>query len=259
MSGKIRALIADDEPLARKGVLAMLKAETDIEVIGESADGLETVAAIQEKSPDLVFLDVQMPGLDGFGVIEHVGVERMPVVIFVTAYDLHALRAFQVHAIDYLLKPLEAERFHVALGRARALLQQHEFSEINQKLTSLLHTLRANRAYPERFVIKSLGSIEVVKVDDIHWVEAEGDYVRLHANGKSYLMREKISALENQLDPATFVRIHRSIIVRIDRIAALKPQSNSDHEVVLRDGRRLSLSRTYHDRVFAALKIAPKQ
>ncbi len=258
MSTKIRALIADDEPLARKGVHAILKAETDITVIGESADGFETVAAIREKSPDLVFLDVQMPGLDGFGVIEQVGVEHMPVVIFVTAYDLHALRAFQVHAIDYLLKPLDAERFHVALGRARALLQQHEFTEINQKLTSLLHTLRANRAYPERFVIKSLGSIEVVKIDDIHWIEAEGDYVRLHVHGKSHLLREKISALENQLDPAVFVRIHRSAIVRLDRIALLKPQSNGDHEVLLRDGRKLSLSRTYHDCVFAALNIAPK-
>ncbi|MCI0694078.1 LytTR family DNA-binding domain-containing protein [candidate division KSB1 bacterium] len=256
MSTKIRALIADDEPLARKGVQAMLKGEADVAIIGESADGLQTVAAIQEKSPDLVFLDVQMPGLDGFGVIEQVGVENVPVVIFVTAYDLHALRAFQVHAIDYLLKPLNAERFHIALGRARALLQQQQFAEVNEKLTSLLNTLRANRAYPERFIIKSLGSIEVVKVSDLDWIEAEGDYVRLHAQGKSHLLREKISALETQLDPAVFVRIHRSIIVRLDRIATLKPQNNGDHVVLLRDGRKLSLSRTYHDRVFTALKIA---
>jgi two-component system LytT family response regulator len=256
MSTKIRALIADDEPLARKGVQAMLKGETDIAIIGESADGLQTVSAIQEKSPDLVFLDVQMPGLDGFGVIEQVGIENMPVVIFVTAYDLHALRAFQVHAIDYLLKPLNAERFHMALGRARALLQQQQFAEVNEKLTCLLNTLRANRAFSERFIIKSLGSIEVVKVSDLDWIEAEGDYVRLHAQGKSHLLREKISALEAQLDPATFVRIHRSIIVRLDRIATLKPQNNGDHLVFLRDGRKLSLSRTYHDRVFAALHIS---
>jgi two-component system LytT family response regulator len=255
MSTKIRALIADDEPLARKGVQAMLKGETDVAIIGESADGLQTVAAIQEKSPDLVFLDVQMPGLDGFGVIERVGVENMPVVIFVTAYDLHALRAFQVHAIDYLLKPLNVERFHIALDRARALLQRQQFAEVNEKLTSLLNTLRANRAYPERFIIKSLGSIEVVKVSDLDWIEAEGDYVRLHAQGKSHLLREKISALETQLDPAMFARIHRSIIVRLDRIVTLRPQNNGDHMILLRDGRKLALSRTYHDRVFAALKI----
>jgi two-component system LytT family response regulator len=236
----------------------MLKGETDVAIIGESTDGLQTVAAIREKSPALVFLDVQMPGLDGFGVIEQIGVENMPVVIFVTAYDLHALRAFQVHAIDYLLKPLNAERFHIALGRARALLQQQQFAEVNDKLTSLLNTLRANRAYPERFIIKSLGSIEVVKVSDLDWIEAEGGYVRLHAQGKSHLLREKISALEMQLDPAMFVRIHRSIIVRLDRIAMLKPQNNGDHVVLLRDGRKLALSRTYHDRVFVALNIPNK-
>jgi two-component system LytT family response regulator len=134
-------------------------------------------------------------------------------------------------------------------------LQQQQFAEVNEKLTALLNTLRANRAYPERFIIKSLGSIEVVKVSDLDWIEAEGDYVRLHAQGKSHLLREKISALETQLDPAVFVRIHRSIIVRIERIAMLKPQNNGDHMVFLRDGRKLSLSRTYHGRVFAALHI----
>ncbi len=249
----IRAIIVDDEPLARKGIRSFLKPEPDVEIVGEAADGVEAVKYIQSLSPNVVFLDVQMPGLDGFGVIEKIGVDKMPIVIFVTAYDLHALKAFQVHAIDYLLKPINPESFHHALQRTRILLKSDRSVEINKKLLSLLQSINVHREYQQRFIIKSTGRITVLSVNDLDWIQADGDYVRLYAKGKYHLMRERISNLEQQLDPSHFIRIHRSIIARIDRVKELKPLINGDHLVILMDGTQLSMSRTYRDKVLASL------
>ena len=252
----LRALIVDDEPIARKGVRSLLKSEEQIEVIGEAANGLEAIEMISKKSPDVVFLDVQMPGLDGFGVIEQIGVGKMPVIIFVTAYDLHALKAFQVHAIDYLLKPINPDNFHIAVERARSLLQTEKSVDINKKLVALLQTMNVNQEYHKRFVLKSTGRMVIVNVDEIDWIEADGDYVRLYVKGRYQLMRERISAIEQQINPAQFIRIHRSVIVRIDRIKEMKPLLNGDHLLTLHDGTQLSLSRTYRDKVLGLIAQA---
>jgi len=201
-----------------------------------------------------VFLDIQMPGLDGFGVIEAVGVGRMPVTVFVTAYDLHALRAFDVHAVDYLLKPVTAERLKVAVARATALLGGAERGALEKKVEALISAMRPPGEKLSRFVIKSIGRVTIVPVDDVDWIEADGDYVKLHTPQKVHLHRERMSVLEKNLDESTFVRIHRSTIVRIARIRELRPMVNGDHLVVLHTGEQLSLSRTLREQVFAALR-----
>jgi two-component system LytT family response regulator len=251
----IKALIVDDEPLARKGIRRLLASE-DVQVVGECADGIEAVNAIQAKRPELVFLDIQMPGLDGFGVISAIGPAAMPVVIFVTAYDLHAMRAFDVHAVDYLLKPVTAARLAIALERARAFVGVPRPSELSRKLDALVRTLTPPQRALERIVIKSIGRVTVVPVEEIDWIEAEGDYVKLHSAQRSYLLREKISTLEEQLDKNSFMRIHRSTIVRVGHVRELRPLVNGDHVVILQGGRQLSLSRTFREQVFARLQFS---
>jgi two-component system LytT family response regulator len=236
----IRALIVDDEPLARRGVRVRLERAGDVEIIGECANGSDAVVAIRELSPDLVFLDVQMPGVDGFGVVEQVGAEQMPIVVFVTAYDAHALKAFDVHALDYLLKPIDDERFDVAVERARRRIAERK--AIGQQLAAVLAELR-----DRRILIKDRGKVIIVNESDIDWVEAEGDYVRVHAGGRGHLLRETMSAIAKRLDPARFARIHRSTIVNVSRIRALKPHPNREYTVVLRDGTQLKLSRGYRN------------
>jgi two-component system LytT family response regulator len=211
---KIRTLIVDDEPLARRGIRAQLDEEADIEIVSECRNGLEAVAAIEEQSPDLVFLDVQMPELDGFGVLEAVGVDRMPVVIFVTAYDQYALRAFDVHALDYLLKPVDAERFASALQRARKQIEHHNVQDLNQRLQRFLDDVQAKQKFTERLVIKSGGRIFFLKVEEIDWIEAADNYVRLHVGRDSHLLRETMNHLEKRLDPDHFLRVHRSRVSR---------------------------------------------
>jgi len=251
---RIRALVADDEPLARRGLKKLLAAHAGLEVAGECEDGLQAVDMIQDLRPDIVFLDIQMPGLDGFGVVEAVGVDRMPVTVFVTAYDLHAMRAFDVHAVDYLLKPVSAERLEVAVARATALLGRAERGGLEKKVEALLRAVRPAGETLSRFVIRSVGRVTIVPVDDVDWIEAEGDYVKLHTPGKVHLHRERMSVLEKNLDPSVFVRIHRSTIVRIARIRELRPLVNGDHLVVLHSGEQLSLSRTLREQVFTALR-----
>jgi two-component system LytT family response regulator len=236
----IRALVVDDEPLARRGIRVRLERAADVEVIGESANGPEAVAAIRELSPDLVFLDVQMPGLDGFGVVEQVGAERMPPVVFVTAYDAHALKAFDVHALDYLLKPIDDERFDVAVERARRRITER--AALGRQLAAVLAELR-----DRRILIKDRGKVIIVNEADVDWVEAEGDYVRIHTGGRGHLLRETMAAMAERLDPARFARIHRSTIVNVSRIRELKPHPNREYTVVLHDGTRLKLSRGYRD------------
>ncbi len=236
----IHALIVDDEPLARRGIRVRLERAGDVEVIGECASGSEAVTVIRHLEPDLVFLDVQMPGLDGFDVVERVGVERMPPVVFVTAYDAHALRAFGVHALDYLLKPIDDERFDTAVERARRRIGERE--AMGRHLAAALGDLR-----PRRILIKDRGRVVILNEADVDWVEAEGDYVRVHAGGRGHLLRETMSAMEERLDPASFARIHRSTIVNVSRIRELKPLPNREYTVVLEDGTKLRLSRSYRD------------
>lgn len=245
----IRALIVDDEPLARQRIRNLLKDEPDIEVVGECADGGEAVASIRDLRPDLVFLDVQMPVLDGFGVLEAVGPERMPAVIFVTAYDRYAIQAFEVNALDYLLKPFDRDRFRRALERARAQLGREPPAEVGERLAAAAEDARgAGRKTLDRIVIKSGGRVFFLRAEEIDWIEAAGNYLRIHAGGEMHLLRETMSGLEARLDPQTFLRIHRSTIVNIERIQELQPLFHGDYVVILRDGTQLNLSRGYKQR-----------
>jgi two-component system, LytTR family, response regulator len=249
MKDRIRAIIVDDEPLAREGVRLHLEGEADIEVIGEAGNGEEAVTLIETVRPDLLFLDVQMPGLDGFGVLEALGPAHMPVTIFTTAYDQFALRAFDAHAIDYVLKPFDTERFRNAIERARLHINGRRRVQMDDRLDSLLDELRTRNQYIERLVVRSGGRILILRVADIDWVEAASNYVRLHAGGKDYLLRETMTALEAKLDPMDFVRIHRSTIVRVDRIRELEPLFQGDYVVILENGTRLTSSRGYREKL----------
>lgn len=248
MRDNIRALIVDDEPLARKGVRRHLASEVDIQVIGECSNGLEAAAIIRKEKPDLVFLDVQMPELDGFGVIAEIGMWEMPAVIFVTAYDAHAIRAFEVQALDYVLKPFEASRFRIAVSRARAEIQRKLNGEINSRLINLLEELRSPKEYSERLAIKSNGRVNFVNVAEIDWIEAANNYVRVHSNRESYLIRETMSSLEAKLDPRRFARVHRSVIVNMGRVKQLKTMFKGEYEIVMQDGKHLPFGRAYRSR-----------
>jgi two-component system LytT family response regulator len=246
---KIKVLVADDEPLARERLSGLLSQEPDIEVVGQARDGEEAVTAIHDDSPDLVFLDVQMPQMSGFDVIEAVGSDKMPLVIFVTAYDQHALKAFQVRALDYLLKPFDRERFKDALGRARKQLERDENGDLGRRLLALVKDLRRDQPKSDRLVVKSGGRLFFLRTDEIDWVEAAGNYVRLHVGPGSHLLRETMNAIEGRLDPEKFFRIHRSRIVNMERIQELQPWLNGEYAVLLRTGTRLTLSRGYREKL----------
>ena len=244
----IRTLIVDDEPLARRRIRRMLARHADVEVIGECANGSEAIVAIREQQPALVFLDVQMPEGDGFAVLESIGVDDAPLIIFVTAYDHYAVRAFEVHALDYLLKPFDRRRFDDALQRAKSRLTS-ERSDVTERALALLEALRAQQSHIERMVIKAGGRAFFLKTEEIDWIEAEGKYVRLHVGRESHLVREAISQIEAQLDPKRFMRIHRSTIVNLDRVRELQPWFHNDYRVILRDGTELMLSRSCRKRL----------
>jgi two-component system, LytTR family, response regulator len=246
---RIRTIIVDDEPLARRGIRAHLKNEKDFEVISECRDGREAVKMIETQAPDLVFLDVQMPELDGFGVVDAIGAARMPAVIFVTAYDRYALRAFEVHALDYLLKPFDDERFAEALLRARRHIERRDIGDLGRRLQDLLDDLQPRPKHAERLVIKSVGRISFLSVGEVDWIEAADNYVRLHAGGESHLLRETMNSLEQRLDPNQFVRIHRSRIVNIQRVKEMRPLFRGEYDVLLKDGTRLETGRGFRDRV----------
>jgi two-component system LytT family response regulator len=252
----IRALIVDDEPLARRGIRARLARFTDFEIAGECGNGRDAITAIATLAPDLVFLDVQMPGTDGFAVVRGVGAERMPMVVFVTAHDAHALRAFDVHALDYLLKPIDDDRFAEAIERVRRRATEREESALGRRLASLLSTVGEVRQAPRRdgrLAIKDRGRVVLLSEGEVDWVEAEGDYVRVHANGQRYLLRETMAAMETRLDTARFARIHRSALVNLARVRELRPHGTRDSMVVLSDGTQLKLGRSYRERFQTAL------
>ena len=239
----MRALVVDDEPLARRGIVLRLKKVKDIEVIGECGDGASAVKKILTLAPDLVFLDVQMPEMDGFEVLRALPADAVPGVIFITAYEQHAVRAFEVHALDYLVKPIDDERFLAAVNRALKLGQ----TQLSHRVLRLLDN--RSGTYVSRFPVRTGQRIQVVPTDEIDWISASGDYAELHARGKLYLIRETMTSLQQKLDPAMFVRIHRSRIIRGDRIRELRLIDNREYVVKLSDGSEHRSSRTYADQL----------
>jgi len=250
---KIRTLIVDDEELARDRIQALLAEQPDVEIVGVCTDGPSAVEAIDKAQPDLVFLDVQMPGMDGFEVIDNIDKNHAPAVVFVTAHDAHALRAFEIHALDFLLKPFDQTRFEKALDRARGLLNRDRAGGLDPRLVSLLEELHEERKYSERLIVKSGGRVFFVRTEEIDWVEASGNYVKIHTKNDAHLLRESMKNMEARLDPKTFVRIHRSAIVNIDRIKELEPWFHGEYIVIMRDGTRLTASRVFSDRLSAAI------
>jgi two-component system, LytTR family, response regulator len=241
----IRAVIVDDEPLARLRIRSLLAEVEDVEVVAECANGREAIQAIEESPPDLLFLDIQMPELDGFDVLQAIGVGHAPVVIFVTAYDQFALRAFEAHALDYLLKPFDDERFEAALERARERIRQQQGGDLDRRLRAFLEEVRGDRGYLQRLVVPSGHRSVFIRTEEIDWIEAERNYIRLHVGGRAYLLRENMSRIESALDPAKFCRIHRSTIVNIDRIQAVESLFRGEYLVVLHDGTKLTSGRSY--------------
>ena len=252
----IRVLLVDDESLAREMLREMLQDDPQVTIVGESCNGHEAFEAIRTHSPDLIFLDVQMPELGGFELLEALG-KDIPQVIFVTAYDQYAVRAFEVHALDYLLKPFDQERFDISWQRARAQILRDRNGGTDQRILALLEEMKAGNKYLERLVIKASGRIYFLETSEIDWIEAEGNYVSVHSGKKSHLLRETISSLEAQLDPKKFLRIHRSSIVRIDRIQELQPWFHGEYRIILQNGTQLTLSRNYRDKLQEALGKLP--
>jgi two-component system LytT family response regulator len=244
---RIRTIIVDDEPPARNKIRELLNTDPDVEIIDECSNGREAVQTIAAKSPDLMFLDIQMPELDGFGVIEAIGSGQLPAVIFVTASDHHAVQAFEVHAIDYLLKPFGRQRFQTALDRAKTYLQIDRRKELNQQLNIILRELKGPARQYERFVVKSGGRMFFLKNDEIDWIEAAGNYVRVHVGKETHLLRETMNAIAQKLDPALFIRIHRSTFVNIEKIKELQPWFHGEYVVILRDGMQLTMSRSHRN------------
>ncbi|MGA2749342.1 MAG: LytTR family DNA-binding domain-containing protein [Verrucomicrobiota bacterium] len=245
---KIRTLIVDDEELARSRLRQLLHDEPDIEIIGECADGQGAVSTIQETKPDLIFLDIQIPELDGFGVVQAIGTDCAPVVVFVTAHDKFALRAFEIHAVDYLLKPFDRERFQQALRRAMERVMHREDREIIERQAALIAELKSPKA-TDRLAVKSGGRIVWMKLDEVDWISSADNYAELHVGPKSHLLRETLASLETRLAPDKFVRISRSVIVNLGRIEELKRLFYGGYELTLQGGTKLTLSRRYRDKL----------
>jgi two-component system, LytTR family, response regulator len=258
---KIRTVVVEDEPLSRERLLSLLADEQDVEVVGACADGREGAAAIAAATPDLVFLDIQLPEVDGLELMRGLGPEQRPAVVFVTAYDAYALPAFEIHALDYLLKPFSAQRFRSALAYAREHLAQRRATTLGRQILDLLPSMPSQPAQPaapvgppDRLVIKSSGRIYFVKVADIDWCEAAGNYIQIHVGSQVHLIRETMNRLESQLQGRSFARIHRSTIVNVDRIQELRSSFGGEHVVLLRNGTRLTMSRGYRDALQVRLR-----
>jgi len=248
---RIRTIIVDDEPASRRGLRLLLSSDTAIEIVGEASGGIEAAELIARLRPDLAFLDVQMPGCDGFETLARVGPEMAPEVVLVTAYDEHALRAFDFHAVDYLLKPFDDARFASALVRAKDAVRRRREDGSDDRMVRMIESLRKTES--DRILLKSSGEIIFLKTSEIDWVEAEGDYVKFHVGGRSHLMRGTMASMEAKLDPARFLRIHRSTIVNVDRVRKLAPSFAGEYDLFLSDGTRLRASRGYHGRIAALL------
>jgi two-component system LytT family response regulator len=241
----ITALIVDDEPLARKRTRRLLHEASDLTVIGEAASGEEALRIVDEQAPQVMFLDVQMPGMDGFDVVRSIPEESRPLIVFVTAYQQYALDAFRAAAVQYLVKPLERESLRLALTRVRELLAARS----NPSLTAFLERVQQRTAFMQHVAVKSKGRVQLVPVDEIDWFESAGNYVRLHVGSERFLLRQTMNGLEQKLDPARFVRIHRTTIVNLQRIRDTRPASHGDYIVVLQDETQLQMSRAYRERL----------
>jgi two-component system LytT family response regulator len=249
MGGLIRVLIVDDEPLAREGVRLHLSRETDVVIAGEASDGGRAVAMISSMKPDLVFLDVQMPVLDGFEVVETIAATFLPTIVFVTAYDQYAIKAFEVHALDYLLKPFTVERFQAAMAKAREEIAARGAHGSRRRLLQLIADRAGASAHLQRFIIRSGEGYRLVPASEVVSLEAQGNYVRIRTEAGQHLLRITMAELEKRLDPQRFARIHRSTMVSIDRIKEITPAWHGDFEVLLADGQRLRLSRNFRQRL----------
>jgi two-component system LytT family response regulator len=252
----IRALIVDDEPLARTGVAQLVDPVEDVTVIGEAANGVEAVRQIDEHAPDLVFLDVQMPEMTGLEVVEAIGVEEMPVTIFVTAYDEYALDAFDAHALDYLLKPIDEDRFADALDRARTQIRRAEAEGLSRRLEGLLRDYDEDDELDpiDRFTVRTRNRIYFVDAADVQWIESEGDYVALHDGEDAHLVRRTMKELEERLDPDRFLRVHRSYIVNTEYVEELRPLDHGTYRLIMAAGTPLKSSRGYSDNVEAFIE-----
>jgi two-component system, LytTR family, response regulator len=253
---RIRVLIVDDEPVARRGLRNKLRDAADVEIIGEAGNGRDAVEIIIETRPDLVFLDVQMPLLDGFRVIENLDQESLPAIVFVTAFDEHAIRAFEINALDYLLKPVDPKRLQKTLQRAREQIRGARTNERDEKLFALLRDMQSLKTeeYLQRFVVKKAGRIFFLDASEIEWISSEGNYVQLHSKGSTHLLRETMDGLESKLDPQEFVRIRRSTIVRVEGVKELQAFFNGEYALILKDGTRLQSSRRYRKNLDVLLK-----
>lgn len=258
---KIRTILVDDEPLAREGLALLLAKDPDFEIVAECEDGFEAVNTIRELAPDLVFLDIDMPGLDGFQVIEKIGSGAMPLIVFLTAYNEFAIEAFRVHALDYLLKPLAEERFLESLQRVKTELARRRLSRHGNWLSALLSDISAiaapeqdGRKKPERLMVRCAGHVYFIKTDSIKWVEADGDYVSIYTDGKTHLVRITLKAMEEKLAGQGFQRIHRSTLVNLDCIRELVANDSGDYRVILKDDTELKLSRSYRDALYSRLQ-----
>jgi two-component system LytT family response regulator len=243
----LRTLIVDDEPLARKRIRRLLATEPDIAIVGECSSGREAIEAIQESTPDLVFLDIQMPGIGGFEVLQEIRGSHIPAIIFVTAYDEHAVRAFEFHALDYLLKPFKQDRFRKSVERARAQLTKGESSEAEPGLVALLDSLQTERKLLHRFMIKTADRVVFIRADEVDWIESAANYALLHVADKTHLVRETMQALETKLCPKTFQRVSRSAIVNLERIKELQPMGKGQYIIILSSGHRLTMTRGIRD------------
>lgn len=250
----IRTLIIDDVTLARQRLKRCLAADPEIEIVGECDNGAKAVTAIRSLSPDLIFLDVQMPALDGFGVLDSLKNERVPAVIFVTAYNEYAIQAFEVNALDYLLKPVDCERLAKAVKRAKSrLAQTTRDDDLDSRFRAMLEDIKTGSKYLKRLTIKLTGRTILLPADEIDWIETHGNYLKVHAGPESHLIRGTMQSLETKLNPEQFVRVHRSVIVNVEKIKEIYPRSNGDQDLVLQNGRQLMLSRNYRDRFFELL------
>jgi two-component system, LytTR family, response regulator len=263
---KIKTVIIDDEPIARRNLRALLERDADVEIVGEGGSGMEAIRLIRTKSPDLVFLDIQMPEMNGFEALGHIGADSVAAIIFVTAFDQYAVRAFEVHALDYLLKPFDDSRFEAALARAKTQIEQREAKELSKKLFALLEDHgqisdepeesdeSKEAQYQSEFMIKSASRVFFLKADEIDWIEAADYYVRLRAGSQSHMLRETMAELEAKLDPQKFTRIHRSTIINLDRIKEIEARPGGDYAVILHDGTHLKLSRSRRDQIEMLLR-----
>jgi two-component system LytT family response regulator len=242
-----RALIVDDESLARKRVRRLLADEPDVSVVGECGTGRDAIKAVQEMSPDLLFLDIQMPEIDGFDVLRSIASEKMPLIIFTTAYDQHALRAFEVHALDYLLKPFKQERFKLAVERAKGLMAGNGLRATDLGLAALIEKLRADQNYLTRFMVKSSDRVVLVEAAAVDWIESAANYALLHVGDKTHIVRETMQTLEARLSPKIFQRVSRSVIVNLGRVKELQPMGKGQYVIILASGKRLAMSRGIRD------------